>query len=181
MINTHSISTFHSISMIPTHPATLTPPNASSTTDESPLNFSPNIQPILTKYQQVFSIPHGLPPLWPHDHHIHLTLSSSLVNIKPYRYPHFQKDAMATLIAEMLKNDIIQPSTSLYSSPVSYIRLGVFASIVELSTPSPLRVAFPFQQFTNFWMNSKAQYSSPKLIYGVDATRFVWLSKTYLK
>jgi hypothetical protein len=61
MIHTNSVSTFHSISMIPTNPSLHKPPPNSSQDDQSPTTHHPDIQPILTKYKQVFSTPHGLP------------------------------------------------------------------------------------------------------------------------
>jgi hypothetical protein len=44
------------------------------------------------------------------------------VNVKPYRYPNSQKDAMHTLIQDMLKEGIIHPSTSSFSSLTLLVR-----------------------------------------------------------
>lgn len=70
----------------------------------------------------MFSTPHGLPPNRPHDHHIHLIPNVGPVNARLYRYPHFQKEVMAKLIAEMLKEGLIRPSNSPYSSPVLLVK-----------------------------------------------------------
>ncbi|MCI00560.1 enzymatic polyprotein, partial [Trifolium medium] len=70
----------------------------------------------------IFTKPQGLPPPRPHDHHIHLTPAAPPVNIKPYRYPHYQKEAMTTIILDMLKEGLIQPSNSPYSSHVLLVK-----------------------------------------------------------
>lgn len=40
----------------------------------------------------------------------------------PYRYPYFQKAKMKKLMGEMLADGIIQPSTSLFSSPILLVK-----------------------------------------------------------
>jgi hypothetical protein len=115
MLHTDSIATFHSITMIPS--TTNTPQHHSSDTHiiES---LHPDLQTVLQPYLHIFQPPQGLLTPRPHDHHIHLTPTATYVNIKPYRYPHYQKEAMTNIIADMLKEGVIQPSTSPYSSPV---------------------------------------------------------------
>nr|GEV26918.1 hypothetical protein [Tanacetum cinerariifolium] len=78
----------------------------------------PNITAILDLFQPVFEIPHTLPPTRYHDHHIPLLNNNQPDNVKPYRYPHFQKQIMMQLITEMLQDGIIPPSQSPFSSPV---------------------------------------------------------------
>ncbi|XP_022032819.1 uncharacterized protein LOC110933927 [Helianthus annuus] len=81
-----------------------------------------HIQQLLAKYQIIFDIPKQLPPNRSHDHHIPTVPSSKPINVKPYRYPHYQKQVMTAMIQEMLKEGVIQPSQSPYSSPVLLVK-----------------------------------------------------------
>lgn len=50
------------------------------------------LQLILQTYQDLFATPIDLPPSRSHDHKIILKEGTSLINIRPYRYPTIQKD-----------------------------------------------------------------------------------------
>lgn len=65
-----------------------------------------------------FQKPTGLPPSREQDHSIHLHPGAQPMNVKPYRYPYFQKQVMEQLVAEMLKEGVIRPSTCPFSLPV---------------------------------------------------------------
>ncbi|MCH79303.1 transposon Tf2-1 polyprotein [Trifolium medium] len=119
MIHTDSIATFHSITIIPSPDNPNHPSNPDTQTIQS---LHPDLQAVLHPYTHIFNPPQGLPPTRPHDHHIHLNPTASPVNIKPYRYPHYQKEAMTTIILDMLKEGLIQPSNSPYSSPVLLVK-----------------------------------------------------------
>ncbi|XP_019430040.1 PREDICTED: uncharacterized protein LOC109337515 [Lupinus angustifolius] len=110
-------------------------PNPDNTTTNSPT--LPEIKNLLNNFSQIFNSPKGLPPSRPHDHRIPLIPNSQPVNVKPYRYPHIQKDAMTKLLADMLKEGIVIPSTSPFSSPVLFVRkkigLGVSVWIIVAS------------------------------------------------
>ena len=49
------------------------------------------ITDLLQEYADIFEEPKSLPPHRHLDHEIHLLPNSALVNVIPYRYPHFQK------------------------------------------------------------------------------------------
>jgi len=80
------------------------------------------LQHLLQHFPSLFHTPHSLPPSRPTDHHIHLIPDASLVNARPYRYLHFQKQEIKHQIDDMLRDGLIQPSHSPYSSPVLLVR-----------------------------------------------------------
>lgn len=80
------------------------------------------LQPVVQLHSRVFDTPVGLPPSRDHEHAINMKEGSSPVSMRPYRYPHCQKDEIERLIAEMLAAGIIKPSTSPYSSPVLLVK-----------------------------------------------------------
>jgi hypothetical protein len=77
---------------------------------------------ILNSFADLFLEPHGLPLSCQHNHKIPLLPGSGPVNIRPYRYPHYQKNEIEKLIAGLLKNVVIRPSSSPYSSPVLLVK-----------------------------------------------------------
>lgn len=70
----------------------------------------------------MFESPEGLPPQRDKDHYIHLEPNSNPVNVRPYRYPQFQKTEIEKHISEMLNQKIIKENTSPYSSPVLLVK-----------------------------------------------------------
>lgn len=50
--------------------------------------------PILDEFSDVFLKSQGLPPSRVQDHAIHFNLGAEPINVKPYRYPYFQKQVM---------------------------------------------------------------------------------------
>lgn len=74
--------------------------------------YPEDLMAVLHRFKAVFCKPHGLPPLSPQDHAIHLQHQADPVNVKPYRYPYFQKQVMEQLVSDMLKEGVIQASTS---------------------------------------------------------------------
>ncbi|XP_022013899.1 uncharacterized protein LOC110913370 [Helianthus annuus] len=71
-----------------------------------PVSFTPDYPPdivqIISEFASVFQPPSKLPPARSQDHAISLILNSSPVSVRPYRYPHFQKNEIERLVAEML-------------------------------------------------------------------------------
>nr|GEX49229.1 Ty3/gypsy retrotransposon protein [Tanacetum cinerariifolium] len=82
---------------------------------------SPHLQVTVGNGDTV-GLPKRLLPTRPFDHRIPLLPTSSPINVKPYRYPHFHKTEMERLISEMLSEGIIRPSNSPFSSPVLLVK-----------------------------------------------------------
>jgi hypothetical protein len=78
----------------------------------------PEIQSLLHSYAHLFQPPTQLPPSRACNHTIPLVPGSKPVALRPYRYPPKLKDELETQVQDMLKQGIIQPSASLFSSPV---------------------------------------------------------------
>lgn len=55
-----------------------------------------------------------LPPTRSHDHKIILRKGTNPINVRPYRYPTFQKSVMEGLVAEMFSEGVIRPSNRLF-------------------------------------------------------------------
>lgn len=76
----------------------------------------------MQKYRTLLLPPIGLPPHRTIDHRIHLLPNTRPINVRPYRYPYFQKHEMEKLVRDMLDQGIIRPSQSPFSSPVLLVR-----------------------------------------------------------
>jgi len=91
LAQTHSISAlFH----ITTTPLPSSPPSFSSSPSSSlteNTSIPALITTVLTPYPHIFAEPTQLPPPRNIQHHIHLLPQTTLVNVRPYRYPLFQK------------------------------------------------------------------------------------------
>ncbi|XP_026417102.1 uncharacterized protein LOC113312573 [Papaver somniferum] len=82
----------------------------------------PEIQKLLSEFADVFKPPTSLPPVRLHDHKIPLISGSALVIVRPYRYPHFQKDEIEKKFSELRQDGFIRSSSSPFSSPVLMVR-----------------------------------------------------------
>ncbi|XP_015953413.1 uncharacterized protein LOC107477848 [Arachis duranensis] len=76
-----------------------------------PEGLNPELTILLYTYGSVFAQPKGLPPQWAHDHSIPLTKSAEPVKVRPYRYPHSQKNQIEVMVKQMLEDGIIQPNS----------------------------------------------------------------------
>ena len=81
------------------------------------------MQQILVEYSNLFQEPRQLPPSRDIDHNIPLKEGTELVNVRPYRYPYFQKSEIEKQVQEMLNSGLIRPSTSPFSSPVLLVKI----------------------------------------------------------
>ncbi|KAL4562985.1 hypothetical protein LXL04_027016 [Taraxacum kok-saghyz] len=94
------------------------------TTELSKLNGTQQHQldTLLDTYATLFQNPQGLPPARAIEHKITLFEGQGPVCVRPYRYPHAQKDEIQTQVHEMLHSGIIRVSQSSFSSPVFLVK-----------------------------------------------------------
>lgn len=57
-----------------------------------PVDTPAEILAVLEQFTSIFQIPTGMSPRRVFDHHIHLLPHTKQVNMRPYRYPYFQKN-----------------------------------------------------------------------------------------
>ena len=91
-------------------------------TEEAQEELPDRFNTLLEFYKDVFQAPAGLPPQRECDHHIFLEEGVKPPNLRPYRVPHYQKDAMEAIIRELLDNEEIRHSISPFSSPAVMVR-----------------------------------------------------------
>jgi hypothetical protein len=94
----------------PSTPATI---NTVETTD---------LTALLHDFEDVFTIPIGLPPTRHLNHRIHLQHGTTPIAVHSYRYPQLVKDELEQQCHDMIKQGIIRHSTSAYSSPVLLVK-----------------------------------------------------------
>ncbi|XP_042012417.1 uncharacterized protein LOC121760890 [Salvia splendens] len=87
-----------------------------------PRELPEEIRSVLVSHGDVFGLPSGMPPRRQFDHKIHILPDAKPINVKPYRYPYFQKNEIEKQVKEMLESGLIRPSQSPFSSPVLLIR-----------------------------------------------------------
>ena len=81
-----------------------------------------DVQQLLNEFAVAFREPKGLPPVRDITHQIPLKPDSKPVQVRPYKYPHFQKAEIERLVAEMHQAGIIRDSTSPFSSPILLVK-----------------------------------------------------------
>jgi hypothetical protein len=60
------------------------------------------LEDLLHRFDGMFTMPVGLPPVRPHSHQIWLLPGTTLVAVRPYRYAHLQKKELESQCANML-------------------------------------------------------------------------------
>ncbi|KAL4377558.1 hypothetical protein GQ457_02G015650 [Hibiscus cannabinus] len=77
---------------------------------------------LLKEFQDIFAEPTGLPPKRGQDHIISLVDEKTMIKVKPYRYPTWQKDEIEKMIKEMLDSGVIRDSNNNFSSPIVMVK-----------------------------------------------------------
>jgi RNase H-like domain found in reverse transcriptase/Reverse transcriptase (RNA-dependent DNA polymerase)/Retroviral aspartyl protease/Integrase zinc binding domain len=93
----------------------------------------PKLQELLESFAQLFVEPTQLPPKRSIDHQIQLKPDAKPVNMRPYRFSHFQKLEIEKITSELLQKGFIQPCTSSFSSPVLLVKKkdGTWRMVVD--------------------------------------------------
>ncbi|XP_058771346.1 uncharacterized protein LOC131644773 [Vicia villosa] len=77
---------------------------------------------LLGKFFDVFQEKITLPPERKQVHQIKLIPEHGPINVRPYRYPHHQKEEIERQVTELLTAGVIRPSMSAFSSPVILVK-----------------------------------------------------------
>ncbi|GJT89634.1 reverse transcriptase [Tanacetum coccineum] len=85
-------------------------------------SHSKDVKAVLKDFESVFDVPKELPPKRTHDHRISLMSNTPPVNIRPYKHPPSQKDAIELMVKELLDSGVIRNSQSPFSSPIVMVK-----------------------------------------------------------
>ncbi|KAL6315672.1 hypothetical protein AAG906_005760 [Vitis piasezkii] len=77
---------------------------------------------ITTEFSDLFIEPSCLPPPREVDPCINLKEGTEPINVRPYRYAHYQKNEIEKQVQDMLQSGLVQTSTSPFSSPVLLVK-----------------------------------------------------------
>ncbi|GJU29864.1 hypothetical protein Tco_1173453 [Tanacetum coccineum] len=80
------------------------------------------VESMVKDFEDVFALPTALPPKRSYDHQIQLLLNTPPVNVRPYRHPHVQKDAIEQMVNELLESGVIRYSQSPFYSPIVMVK-----------------------------------------------------------
>lgn len=146
-------------------------------------NDPPTIEPsmideLLMEFSVLLNNPAGLPPPRFTDHLIILQPGRGPVNVRPYRYPHFQKGEISRMITQMLHDGIIRPSRSSFSSLVLLVRKkdGTWCFCVDYRVLNSVivRDAFPIPTITSSLTNCTSQCFLRSWTSAPASTKYEW-------
>ncbi|GKC09615.1 retrotransposable element Tf2 [Tanacetum coccineum] len=80
------------------------------------------LQKVVDQYDDMFAVPKELPPQRAYDHIIPLLAGTPLVNVRPYRHPPTQKDAIQAMVKELLEAGGHQEQYSPFASPIVMVK-----------------------------------------------------------
>ncbi|GJZ39353.1 putative mitochondrial protein [Tanacetum coccineum] len=84
--------------------------------------YDPELRNLLLEYGDVFVVPIELPLQRSYDYRIPLKDASTMINIRPYRYPPSQKDVIKHMINELLDTGVVRNSQSPFSSLIVMVK-----------------------------------------------------------
>ncbi|CAN6338981.1 unnamed protein product [Urochloa humidicola] len=96
--------------------------SAEEQTPHNELLLSSQIQQLVHTYSDIFAEPTGLPPSRAKDHVIPLMTGTQPFRLRPYRYTPAQKTEIEQQVAHLLRNHMIQESSSPFASPVLLVK-----------------------------------------------------------
>ncbi|GKE20821.1 hypothetical protein Tco_1432333, partial [Tanacetum coccineum] len=73
------------------------------------IELQPELQAVVEEFIDVFGVLKELPPSRPCDHRIPLLEGTKTMNVRPYRHPLTQKDAIESMVQELLDTGVIRP------------------------------------------------------------------------
>lgn len=93
---------------------------------------STELQAILGHYKSVFREPKTLPPMSNHEHRIIMQQGTNPISVRPYRYPHFQKNEIEKIVDELLELGFVTPSNARFPHLYCWLRklMGVGDSVL---------------------------------------------------
>lgn len=97
-------------------------PTLSSKEKATEPKLTPQIEGLVSQFQNLFTEPTGVPPARNMSHSIPLLPGTQPFRLRPYRYTPQQKDEIEQQVAQLLRNKMIQESTSPFASPVLLVK-----------------------------------------------------------
>ncbi|GJZ37982.1 reverse transcriptase [Tanacetum coccineum] len=85
---------------------------------ESVESVSVEVEQVLTQFDEVFKVPKDLPPQRSHDHQIPLMPNTPPINVRPYKHPPNQKDAIEGMVKELMDSGVIRAIKDKFPIPV---------------------------------------------------------------
>ncbi|GJV12941.1 putative mitochondrial protein [Tanacetum coccineum] len=80
------------------------------------------ISAVIKEFDDVFVVPKSLPPQRSHDHQFPLQNGTPRINIRPYKHPRSQKDAIESMVKELHYFGVIRTSQSPFSSLIVMVK-----------------------------------------------------------